>query len=175
MRFWYVLIVVVAVCSQLAFGQQVMKSVVGAGGTISKSGGIVVNGTVGQPVIGKSSDNRTTALSGFWYSVVRDPRTSSATGGSTSTQSGSSSAGVVAVTPHPVTNISSMKFSPECTGQVTIDLVDLSGEKIATIFNEYVSGEISLSFDSNGLVTGTYMLRVKTSCSEQSQRLMILH
>ncbi|MFM8472725.1 MAG: T9SS type A sorting domain-containing protein, partial [Candidatus Kapaibacterium sp.] len=120
-------------------------------------------------------DPRTTVLAGFWYSVVKDPRTSSATGGSTSTPPGTVTAGPVAITPHPVTNISTFKYTPDCVGVVTIELVDLAGETVAKIFNEYVAGDVNLSFDSNGLVSGTYLVRVKTSCSERSQRIVILH
>jgi hypothetical protein len=175
MRFWYVVILFVALCSQDVCSQQVMKSVVGGGGTIARTGGMVASGTIGQPVIGRSNDLRSTVLSGFWYSVVKDPRTTSATGGSTSTPTGSLISGPITVTPHPVTNISSFKFVPECTGVVSIALVDLAGETVATIYNEYTASDVNITFDSNGLVSGTYILRVKTPCSERSQRIVILH
>lgn len=176
MRFWFVVCLFVGLCcSREAFSQQVMKSVIGGGGTVSRTGGMVASGTIGQPVIGRASDVRSTVLSGFWYSVVKDPRTTSATGGSTSAPTGSLVVGPITVTPHPVTNISSFKFVPECTGVVTIELVDLAGETVATVYNEYSASDINITFDSNGLVSGTYILRVKTPCSERSQRIVIIH
>ncbi len=68
-------LVIVVVASQaapvaLAAGEAITRSVTASGGGTSGGGNIVIQDTIGQPVIGMSSNAGTGWSAGYWYSIA---------------------------------------------------------------------------------------------------------
>lgn len=62
----------VALCQSAAWGQHtVAHDVIGSGGGRSDGGGVFLNGTIGQPVIGPSSGTGSAQYGGYWNVVDR--------------------------------------------------------------------------------------------------------
>ena len=71
-----VLVLVIVVVSTLAepvalaAGEAIPRYVIASGGGTSSSGAIVIQDTIGQPVVGVSNATGTGMSAGYWYSIV---------------------------------------------------------------------------------------------------------
>lgn len=168
MRYAIAVIILVFLLSINAGAQeQIRKSVLGNGGTAATNGTLAIGGTVGQALIGISQDTQIRDHAGFWFEYILDnPVSVSETPGNNTS---------LGVSPHPVTSSSTIQYTPRCEGAVRIELFSLVGEKIQTIYNDYATQSLRLNFKPDELASGTYSLRVSSSCGEQSMLVIIQH
>ncbi len=76
--------------------------------------------------------------------------------------------------PNPVDNVASMKYYMPKGGQATIDLVDLTGNKVRTLFNGYRdNGESQLFVDASNLAAGFYQVVLKCNGSTVSKSFVV--
>jgi glycosidase len=65
--------------------------------------------------------------------------------------------------PNPIENISVVKFGLSKESKVKIDVLDLTGKKIAALVNEkFIKGEYEIELNANNYSNGTYILKFTT-------------
>jgi flagellar hook assembly protein FlgD len=150
----------------VAAASAMTKSVVSAG-AVSSSGAMKLKGTVGQPVIGVSSDASTIVHQGFWYGLT-----------STATSIGdiyASSASGIALSawPNPFNSITSVSFTLEQSGQVSISVHDIAGRAIQLVADgQYAVGSHQvewkgLNYYGVSVPSGTYFIIARTRSGQQ--------
>ena len=84
--------------------------------------------------------------------------------------------GVVSVYPNPFTETTTIKFSMPEDDHVSIDVYDISGKLIETIFNSDVSAEqkYTVEFSGSTLPSGMYFYRMTTNSDVYSGKMMLL-
>ncbi len=77
--------------------------------------------------------------------------------------------------PNPTTGISTVSFNVPETGQVTLELFDLSGRNVATLFNQEAQAgqEYRLNFDGAYLPNGIFIFRLTTGKEVIIEKMMI--
>ena len=82
---------------------------------------------------------------------------------------------VVGVSPNPTTGISTIRLDLPNAGDLRIDLVDLNGKFVRTIFNaRQEKGFLSLDEDLNDLVNGVYFYRISFNGQQTTFKIMKL-
>jgi len=80
-----------------------------------------------------------------------------------------------AVYPNPFNTAANISFGVPATGNVTAEAFNLLGQKVATIFNGFVSaGEHTLSWDASGLASGIYFVRLTFGERVQQAKVTLL-
>ncbi len=74
--------------------------------------------------------------------------------------------------PNPVVNSLNISLQSDKIQDMTISLCDLSGQKIATIFDGTTKNLNDLSFDMSSLAKGMYLLQVKTQSGTQAVKIV---
>jgi hypothetical protein len=75
----------------------------------------------------------------------------------------------VTVYPNPTSGVSSFRFQVSCFEHVTIIILDLQGQEVATVVDHMLpAGEQVIRFDASHLPTGVYIYRKSTVNSQQS-------
>lgn len=79
------------------------------------------------------------------------------------------------VSPNPVSSgMAKMTFGVGISAPTTIELVNAQGTVVRTLVNARMqTGEYDLSFDTQGLASGAYFVRMRTVEFDQTQRLLI--
>jgi flagellar hook assembly protein FlgD len=149
-----------------------MKSVVGSGATRAVAQGIRLVGTTGQVVIGKSAGKQLGVAAGFWHNVTLDART----GGGVTVVSSDRLERSFTVSPHPVSAISTISFSNEGGGDISIDVLNNEGKLVKTIEHRAQGAtEVSMAFDSEDLPSGSYILRIASMRGDVFKRVVVVH
>ena len=66
--------------------------------------------------------------------------------------------------PNPAIDLFNLEFNVTINGNVKIDITDLTGKVLSTLFNGNLkAGKNSLTFNKNALLSGTYIITIKTS------------
>jgi hypothetical protein len=78
--------------------------------------------------------------------------------------------------PNPFETNTTLKFSVSETQQVTIEVFDLKGERIAVLFEGEVEGNVEqkVMFQPEGITDGIFMARMTTSTGEVKVRRLVL-
>jgi hypothetical protein len=78
--------------------------------------------------------------------------------------------------PNPADEVSTFEFSVPETDEVSLNIVNIRGEVIATIFNESVEGErdYNVSFDVSELQSGVYFAHLTTSNGTLKKKFVVL-
>ncbi|HRP02546.1 MAG TPA: right-handed parallel beta-helix repeat-containing protein [Candidatus Kapabacteria bacterium] len=79
--------------------------------------------------------------------------------------------------PHPINSISELQFNVSQAGLAELSLIDISGKEIAVLFNGIaVSGINTLKIDTDklNLVSGTYMLVLKTHNTTTTKTISVI-
>jgi hypothetical protein len=131
------------------------------------AGNGVVRGafTVGQPVVGHSSNGSQSAYLGFWK-----PDAAIA-----SVHSGADEAvRNVSISPNPANRPPSLVFTPQSSGMVTVDVYSTNGERISRQRSQGMSGKtVSLELPTANLPAGSYIVRLKLGDSVTNVPLIV--
>jgi hypothetical protein len=75
--------------------------------------------------------------------------------------------------PNPSEGRFQLSFTQDYVGEVTIDLLDLTGKVVSREVNKNFSGNYSKEFDYNNLASGSYLLRINTAQGTTTRRVVI--
>jgi hypothetical protein len=75
--------------------------------------------------------------------------------------------------PNPSEGRFKLSFTQDYVGEVTIDLLDLTGKVVSREVNKNFSGNYSKEFDYNNLASGSYLLRINTAQGTTTRRVVI--
>ncbi|MGE5498378.1 MAG: T9SS type A sorting domain-containing protein, partial [Syntrophothermus sp.] len=77
--------------------------------------------------------------------------------------------------PNPFNSSTVIRYTLYQPGKVTLDIYDIPGQKIATVFQGFQeAGGHQCSFDASGLPSGTYFYSLITSGSTQSKKMILM-
>ncbi|MDA3871834.1 MAG: T9SS type A sorting domain-containing protein [Candidatus Marinimicrobia bacterium] len=77
--------------------------------------------------------------------------------------------------PNPFNNSTVFKFYLPSTGNVTIDVYNVNGQRVATAYNGILNtGTNNITFTSNNLSSGIYIYRIKTSSNISQGKMMLI-
>lgn len=77
--------------------------------------------------------------------------------------------------PNPFNPSTSISFSIDRDGPVTLNVYDVSGRLVATVLDkEMAAGDYTVSFQAEGLASGVYFYRLKTAMHEQVRKMILL-
>jgi len=79
------------------------------------------------------------------------------------------------ISPNPAGNIASITLELKEASDVVMDIVDISGKKVAEIFGEKLSGVEIKQFNTTALPTGNYFVRLQVNGKYFIQKLSIVH
>ncbi|GIV50345.1 MAG: hypothetical protein KatS3mg038_0866 [Candidatus Kapaibacterium sp.] len=140
--------------------QQVERSVFSSGAVRSTSGGVAVQGTIGQPIVGMSVGSSLGAFHGFWYGQVS---------GVLSVERGAPFE--ARVTPQPAVESATLEVG--CSGQVEASLVTLQGRRIAELTLVPTARGRLAALDCSTLASGLYLVQVRCQGQEMFLPMMI--
>ena len=150
----------------------ISKSVIGSGGGPMSDGtpnGFSMNGTIGQPVIGPTSNTQFTINQGFWYTVLGQ--------GDVKPLPGSANGYELAQNyPNPFNPSTLIRFSLPVGQKVTIRVMNLLGEEVARILdNEWKdAGNWEVDFVAENLPSGTYVYRIEAGSFSASKKMVLM-
>jgi hypothetical protein len=80
------------------------------------------------------------------------------------------------IAPNPVTGTASFSFATREAQPVTVEVYNVLGQRVATLFNGRLSGGQmkSVQIDAGDLVSGTYFVRVKGASVNETRRMTVV-
>ncbi len=146
----------------------ITRSVIGAGMTPMSGGGFVIDGTIGQAVVGPVSGGGIFVGQGFWYTLPVH-------GSVINTVGNAAGFSLEQNYPNPFNPSTKIDFSvPERT-KVTIRVMNLLGEEVKSIVDETKdAGKYSVEFGADDLPSGTYIYRMDAGTFSASKRMVLL-
>ncbi|MEO5930324.1 MAG: T9SS type A sorting domain-containing protein [Candidatus Kapaibacterium sp.] len=143
-----------------AFGQVKMtRSVVSNAATRASGGALILNGTLGQALVGSTGSGAMRGLQGYWYGLqVAVP--------SGVNERERMMFGVVAeaslrCSPNPFSGEAMINAAVPVGGDVSIVLYDALGRRVETLAQgEHEAGMIEIRLMAGGLASGSYLLRM---------------
>ncbi len=82
--------------------------------------------------------------------------------------------GSIDIVPNPVVNISNIYFSNPSSGSVSVDVFNMLGQKVQSLFNGFAdAGTQSFTIDGNTLGNGTYICKITSNGTTTSQTIVI--
>lgn len=148
----------------------VRHGVFGSGGAATSNSSHRLIGTVGQPLVGRSSSASHSSGTGFWY----------LSGGLITSVEHLSN---ILPTEYRLEQNYPNPFNPETTirfvlpkrSSVTLKLFDILGKEVATLVDEELQpGEHKVVFDARSLSSGVYFYRLEAKGFVQSKRFLLL-
>ena len=166
-----------AVGSFTAYGQTtIVRSVIGSGGGPMAGGNIVMDGTIGQAVIGITSGGTplVTDEQGFWHTLAPFLNT----GGVEVHPNGEAEGFALEQNyPNPFNPSTTIKFSVPTRTKVTIRVLNLLGEEVYRIIDgqSYDSGTWDVVFSADDVLpSGTYVYRMEADNFVASKKMVLL-
>ena len=156
--------------SRYAFAQYLIpNSVFGNGGGAISGSGYLINGTLGQSVIGEMNSSSYNSYSGFWY-----VRSSSVTG--------IKDKGKIPLSfelmqnyPNPFNPSTIINYQLPISSKVVLKIYDLLGREVATLVNKQQSaGSYSVTFAAGNLASGIYFYQLIAGGFNQVKKLILL-
>jgi len=82
---------------------------------------------------------------------------------------------IVGIQPNPANNHSSISFMSTVDGNLTLEVLDMTGRVVGSLFNRSAEAGVvyTAEFDADHLSTGIYMVRLSSGTSFQIERLQI--
>ncbi len=152
-----ILILISLFASRTEAQNKISSSVLGNGGTTISGNNNRIAGTLGQSLIGVSSNANNTSNAGFWYQTadfvtsVELIETDLLPGEFRLEQN----------YPNPFNPSTTIQFAVPFQSKVKITLFDLLGREVTTFVDEeYKPGEYKLVFEAEGLASGIYFYRI---------------
>ena len=150
---------------------KITSSVLGSGGTTTSGNNNRIVGTLGQNLIGVSSNANNISNAGFWYQ---------ATDLITSVEQIENDLLPTEFRleqnyPNPFNPSTTIQFSLPKTSNVTIRIYDILGREVATLLDEeYQPGQYKIIFEAGQLASGLYMYRIQAGDFRETKKLMLL-
>ena len=148
----------------------ITRSVIGSGGTVAYGAGVGVAGTIGQPLIGRTSGSPMQGAFGFWH--VLSPYTPSAVTGERNPNA-MFDASAIQVLPHPVVTRSNVRVNVPAGSVITLRLYDGLGRMRSTLLeNESIDGR-GVTLPADDLESGTYTLVLVMDGKQISRKVQV--
>lgn len=80
----------------------------------------------------------------------------------------------VALSSNPVRNGSRLQVEWPAEGPASIDLLDLAGRRVRSLYDAPARGATSLSLDASGLAPGVYMVHARQGATSSSARVVVV-
>ncbi len=148
----------------------VPNSVLGNGGALLTGSDNRIVGTIGQPVIGITSNSNNIKALGFWH----------ITGGVVTSVEQISNTIPTEFRldqnfPNPFNPTTTIRFALPKRSSVTLKLYDIRGREVATLVDDDLPpGEHKVDFNAKGIASGMYLYRLETEGFVQSKKLTLL-
>ena len=111
----------------------------------------------------------------LYKAAVQQAITQSVTGGVGMEEKTTASSGITRVYPNPASDWVNIHLSVGHPGNCTLDIVDLSGKTVETVFEKQLeTGVYNVEYDTKGLSRGQYILRLRSGSGE-SVKGMVIH
>jgi hypothetical protein len=83
---------------------------------------------------------------------------------------------IVGVQPNPATEKSLISFTSEVDGKLSLEVLDMTGRIIATLYNNSVAAGVVYNADFNvaAIESGTYMVRLSNSAEQKIERIQVV-
>lgn len=77
--------------------------------------------------------------------------------------------------PNPFNPTTNIAFNISASGNISVDVFDLSGKKVATVYNGYMeAGTHNMMFNASNLASGTYVYKMTNGNYEVSKKMTLL-
>ena len=150
---------------------KITSSVLGSGGTTTSGNNHRIVGTLGQNLIGVSSNANNTSSAGFWDQPT-DLITSVE---QIENDLLPTEFRLEQNYPNPFNPSTTIQFSLPKTSNVTIRIYDILGREVATLLDEeYQPGQYKIIFEAGQLASGLYMYRIQAGDFRETKKLMLL-
>ncbi len=127
-------------------------TVVASGGGYAAAANVRLNGTVGQPIVGRTAQGKAGASQGFW----RSPSPAQAHGAPEAPTTGETTVAFTGA-PNPFSGFSDLTIRDLLPGRVTIDLYDAAGAHVGKLMDEmHAGGNASIRLEGADLASGNY-------------------
>lgn len=166
-----ILILMTLFVSRTAAQNKISSSVFGSGGTTTSGNNNRIVGTLGQNLIGVSSNANNTSNAGFWYQ---------ATDLVTSVEQIENDLLPTEFRleqnyPNPFNPSTTIQFAVPKTSNVTLRIYDILGREVATLIDEkYQPGQYKIIFEAGQLASGLYVYRIQAGDFLETKKLMLL-
>lgn len=146
--------------------------VLGSGATRSTGGGMVLNGTLGQAVIGPAQSSTGAAYQGFWYTLPLQKQSSGVERGIAVT---GASVMLHQNVPNPFSLSTEITIELPTSTVATLRLYDAMGREVQTLLEgEQSAGTLRISVDGSELPAGRYLARLTAGTTQQSITMIVV-
>lgn len=150
---------------------KITSSVLSNGGTTISGNNNRIAGTLGQNLIGVSSNANNTSNVGFWYQTV-DFVTSVE---QIENDLLPTEFRLEQNYPNPFNPSTTIQFAVPQTSNVTLRIYDILGREVATLIDEeYQPGQYKIIFAAGQLASGLYVYRLQAGDFRETKKLMLL-
>jgi hypothetical protein len=146
------IIALVVSTSVVLYAQHIERSVLSSGAVRASSGSVSMQGTIGQPIIGRASNAQHRAGHGFWHTVA--DATSSVE---------RSEPFHVRLSPQPAVTVATIEAT--CAEPSVAQLMTLHGQQVAEVPLVPRGAVQQAQFDCSTLASGLYLVRLR--CGSQ--------
>ncbi len=167
------LLLVLSVNARPAFAQtSVARSIFGSGGLVVSNDAYRLVGTLGQPAVGSTQGGGVTFNTGYWTRL--NPFTPTAI--EEIPDLGSPSGFVLAQNyPNPFASTTRIPFDVAEQTHVTLEVYDILGRRVVSLVDETLApGRYEAPLESDGLVAGMYLYRVRMADYEETKQMIIV-
>lgn len=140
----------------------------GGGGDHVSVGWQLPDGTMEAPIAGRRLSPYTVAASSAYF-VTNNSNTA------VTIASSDSNVLNLKAYPNPFKRVTTIKFNPDESGHVKLEVLDLQGRLVKAIFNGTVEVGMprSFQFDANGWANGVYVIRLSTTLKVLTQKIIL--
>lgn len=150
---------------------EIRSSVIASGGGVTSGGGIMINGTIGQPIIGVATSGTATVFQGFWFT----PSPGKPGASSVATEHNASTGIVAEAYPNPCSVGSVLRIALGSSSKLRAGLYDLMGKEIAVLYDgESEGGELRIRLDVGSIPAGQYMIRIAAGTVDHTVPLLVI-
>jgi hypothetical protein len=158
----------------VARGQTLRKYVIGSGAAASAGTGVLMAGTIGQPLIGRAASAGTPGHAGafgFWYTFPAGPLgvdeeySNGVTGVSATLQ----------VAPNPVTDFAEIRVGLPTGGHVTLKIFDAVGREHQMLLDDRrEAGTLTFRLTTETLASGNYTVVLVANGAQRTTALRVI-
>lgn len=171
-RWSITLALAVLAASSLHAQTSISSYVVGSGATRSAGGGMVLNGTLGQAVIGPAQSSAAAAYQGFWYTLPLPKQSSGVEQGS---MADGASVMLQQNVPNPFSGSTEITIDLPTATTAVLRLYDAMGRQVKTLLEgDQPAGVQRIRVDGAELPAGHYLARLTTSTTQQSITMIVV-
>jgi len=150
---------------------KISSNVLGNGGTTISGNSNRISGTLGQNLIGVSSNANNTSNAGFWYQTAELVTSVE----QIETELLPNEFRLEQNYPNPFNPSTTIQFAVPQTSNVTIRIYDILGREVATLIDEkYQPGQYKVIFEAGQLASGLYVYRIQAGDFRETKKLMLL-